>query len=341
MSMLETFFSNILPYIMPQGWVFNASAVLLALCLDFLIGDPKRIYNKISHPIVWIGALIEASEARLYPTASQPARRLVMGAILTVLVVVVCLFIAALITKLSYQTGYGWVIVGMVGSVFLAGRSLYDHVVRVAQCLTSDLDGARTAVSHIVGRDPELLDEAGVARAALESLAENFSDGVVAPVFWFMLAGLPGLLGYKAINTLDSMIGYRSKKYLYFGRVAARLDDLVNWIPARLTGGLFCLAGLLMPGASMSGAVRSMLRDASKHNSPNAGWQEAALAGALGLALAGPRTYGGEITDGVWMGDGRSQLNGSDINRGCRLYGLACFLVVAMVGSLLLIGHSK
>ncbi len=339
MSMLETLFYILIP----QGWVFNTAAVLLALTLDFLMGDPKRLNDKFSHPIVWIGALITRLEAILTPSGQQTNRQLFMGAILTVLILLICLLAGVLITWLSHLSGYGWImvgVVGVIGSVLLAGRSLHDHVSRVGQHLSCDLVAARMAVGHIVGRDPDQLDEAGVGRAALESLAENFSDGMVAPVFWFLIGGLPGLLGYKAINTLDSMIGHRSEKYLYFGRVAARLDDVVNWLPARLTGGLFCLAALLLPTASFKGAVRSMMADASKHTSPNAGWQEAALAGGLGLALAGPRTYGGKLIDGVWMGDGNAQVTADDITRGCALYRLACFLVFVIVGSILLIGIS-
>jgi adenosylcobinamide-phosphate synthase len=166
-----------------------------------------------------------------------------------------------------------------------------------------------------------------VSRAALESLAENFSDGVVAPLFWFLLGGLPGLLAYKAINTLDSMIGYRDAKFLYFGRVAARLDDVANWPAARIAGALLCIAALLTPGASAANAWRAMWRDAGKHGSPNAGWPEAAMAGALGLALAGPRDYGDTVIDGAWMGDGRSQADVGDITRGIVVFRWSCGVI--------------
>ena len=174
--------------------------------------------------------------------------------------------------------------------VLIAQRGLFDHVRDVAIGLSErGLDGGRDAVSHIVGRDPDRLDEAGVSRAAIESCAENFSDAVVAPVFWYVLAGPVGLLVYKGINTLDSMIGHRDSRYLYFGRIAARLDDIANFVPARLAGGCLVAATLLIAGpkqALLSG--RTMLSDARLHTSPNAGWQEAAMAGALNLKLAGP-----------------------------------------------------
>ena len=188
-----------------------------------------------------------------------------------------------------------------------------------------------------MGRDPGQLDEAGVARAALESLAENFSDGVVSPLFWFLLAGLPGLLAYKAVNTLDSMIGHRNPRYLYFGRAAARLDDVVNWPGARITGLLLCLAALLSPGLDAGRAWCVMWRDNGKHASPNAGWPEAAMAGALGLALAGPRSYQGEVTDGPWLGDGGGQAGPGDIGRGCSLYRWTCGMIILIMLALLLV----
>src|SRR5690554_4671448 len=190
-------------------------------------------------------------------------------------------------------------------SSLVAQKSLYDHVAAVARGLEQGgLEGGRKAVSLIVGRDPESLDQAGVARAAIESLSENFSDAVVAPVFWAALFGLPGLLAYKAVNTADSMIGHRTPRHAAFGWAAARLDDAVNLIPARLAGLRIAGAALLLPGARAGNALRAMGRDAPRHRSPNAGWQEAAMGGALGLALAGPRRYGGQVVEDAWMGAG-------------------------------------
>jgi adenosylcobinamide-phosphate synthase len=191
------------------------------------------------------------------------------------------------------------------------------------------------AVSRIVGRDPEALDEAGVCRAAIESTAENFSDGIVAPAFWYLIAGLPGILAYKAVNTADSMIGHRSDRYRAFGWAAARLDDLLNYIPARISGALLTAAAPAV-GGSAKGALNAMLRDARKHRSANAGWPEAAMAGALGLALAGPRIYASGRVEDAWMNaSGRPNAKPSDIASALRLLVATCLahaFLVAVVG---------
>lgn len=208
----------------------------------------------------------------------------------------------------------------------------------VAAALETDgLDGGRKAVSMIVGRDPETLDEAGVSRAAIESLAENFSDGVVAPAFWMVAAGLPGAAAYKAINTADSMIGHRTPRHARFGFAAARLDDLVNLPASRLTGLLLVVAAILMPGANPAAGWAAIWRDAHRHRSPNAGWPEAAMAGALGLALAGPRVYGGDLVDDALMGEGgRREATAADIRRALRLFRIADWLLIALIGGLAL-----
>ncbi len=307
-------------------FVLPIQAVFLALALDLLFGDPKWLYARITHPIVWIGDLISALEARLY----RPDGQIFLGAVLVAVTVSLCALFGVLVTWLGAMSGQGWIVTGIVGSIFLAARSLHDHVRAVADGLSQGLDGdleaGREAVSHIVGRDASQLDEAGVSRAALESLAENFSDGVVSPLFWFLLAGLPGLLAYKAVNTLDSMIGHRNERYLSFGRAAARLDDLANWPGARITGLLLCLGALLIPGVRASAAWAVMWRDHGKHASPNAGWPEAAMAGALGVALAGPRSYNNEVTEGLWLGDG--EVATADIDRGCALYRWTCAVIL-------------
>jgi len=232
----------------------------------------------------------------------------------------------------------GWIIAAVVVALLLAQRSLFAHVGRVAEALkTGGLESARGAVAHIVGRDPETLDRHGVARAAIESLAENFSYGVVAPAFWFALLGLPGLFLYRCANTLDSMIGHRSPKYLHFGWAAARLDDLLNLVPARLAGCLIALAALMTRGARVGAAFHTMLADAGKHRSPNAGWPEAAMAGALGLALAGPRRYGGTLVQDAWLGAGRARAEAADIVAALRIYLAACALQGVIVAALLLV----
>jgi adenosylcobinamide-phosphate synthase len=226
----------------------------------------------------------------------------------------------------------GLIAVAIVASTLLAQRSLFVHVARVADALEDgSVAAGREAVAQIVGRDTAALDEAGVARAAIESLAENFSDGVVAPAFWMIIAGLPGAALYKAINTADSMIGHRTKRHQDFGRTAAQLDDIVNFPASRLSALLIVAASYLTKGASASGAWQATWRDGSKHASPNAGYPEAAMAGALGLALAGPRAYDGAPTDGAWMGDGRREANAADVRAALELYGRADGLLIAIV----------
>jgi adenosylcobinamide-phosphate synthase len=229
------------------------------------------------------------------------------------------------------------VAVALIASTLIAQRSLHDHVERVATALEQEgLAGGRQAVSQIVGRDPDALDEAGVARAAIESLAENFSDGVVAPVFWLAIGGLAGGAAYKAINTADSMIGHRTPRHSDFGFAAARLDDLVNLPASRLSALLIVLAAAISNNASASNAWTAVWRDARHHRSPNAGWPEAAMAGALGLSLAGPRVYGGVTVDDATMGDGRREAGAQDIRAALALYRRADGILIALVAALAL-----
>jgi adenosylcobinamide-phosphate synthase len=217
----------------------------------------------------------------------------------------------------------------------LAQRSLFMHVASVADALEEGaVEAGRAAVAKIVGRDTASLDAAGVSRAAIESLAENFSDGVVAPAFWMIIAGLPGAALYKAINTADSMIGHRSERYRDFGRTAAQTDDLANFPASRLTALLIVAAAATIKGASAAGAWQATWRDGPKHASPNAGYPEAAMAGALGLSLGGPRAYHGAETDGSWLGDGRREANAADIRAALDLYGRADGLLIAVVFAL-------
>lgn len=220
-------------------------------------------------------------------------------------------------------------LLALVVSSLLASRSLMNHVGAVAEGLDQGgLEGGRAAVSHIVGRDPESLDEAGVARAAIESLAENFSDGVVAPAFWCALLGLPGIAIYKAANTADSMIGHRTPRHEAFGWAAAKLDDALNLPASRLAAAWLILAAGMGSETSACAAVRAVWRDAARHRSPNAGWPEAAMAGALGLRLAGPRVYGARRVEDVWMGDGRLAATAADIERALALYRRAARLQI-------------
>lgn len=308
--------------------VFTACAVFI---VDFLIGDPAWLYRRIPHPVVIIGEVISLFEKRLNSVRFGKFLRFFYGILTTVAVIGAAIITGILVTLICENLPLGGVLLVILSSSLIAYRGLFDGVRRVQKGLAKSLEQGRTAVSHIVGRDPESLDEAGVARAAIESLAENFSDGTIAPIFWFLLFGLPGLLFYKAVNTLDSMIGHHSDRYEYFGKFSARLDDVINFIPARLTGLLIVVAAYLHPSTNGNKAIQSLLMDARKHKSVNAGWQEAALAGALGVSLAGPRQYGDQLVDDVWMNNGGRKLaTAQDIKLALHLY-LICGAVLLLI----------
>ncbi len=296
--------------------------LICALVLEALLGYPEVLYRLIRHPVVWIGAVISALDRALNRGPAW-ARRL--GGGITVLVLVGgSLAIGVPLQTFLLSLPFGWLILALLASSLLAQRSLYRFVKAVATGLRQGgLAGGRLAVAHIVGRDPDSLDEGGVARASIESLAENFSDGITAPAFWLAVGGLPGILAYKAINTADSMIGHRTPRHEAFGWAAARLDDLVNLPASRLTALLLALAS----GRRAGLALKAVWRDAGHHRSPNAGWPEAAMAGALGLRLAGPRRYAGHIVQDHWMGDGRTEATAADIEAGLRLYRRALALL--------------
>ena len=307
---------------------------LIAMIFEVCFGYPDRVFRAVGHPVSWIGGLIAWLDRTL--NAGADRRRRAGGILTLALLVATTVGVGVAIEALAV----GWigaVCLGVAGSTLLAQRSLARHVADVAVALERDgLSAGRTAVARIVGRDPERLDEAAVARAAIESLAENFSDGVVAPVFWLWVAGLPGGIAYKAINTADSMIGHRSERYRAFGWAAARFDDLVNLPASRLTALLLIGAAGLMPGASAAAAWRAVRRDARGHRSPNAGWPEAAMAGALGFALAGPRHYGGVLTaDAVMGAGGRRDLAAGDIRKALKLYWIADALLIGLLAAVL------
>ncbi len=295
-----------------------------ALLLDALVGDLRWVFKIVPHPIVILGRLIGVLEAKLNRARRSDKHRLVCGGIVVVFISALSLGIGVGLTVVV-ETYRLWVLELSIVTILVSQRSLYVHVRAVAVALDSDdLASARRAVAHVVGRDPEKLDTGGVARAAIESLAENFADAVIAPVFWYLVFGLPGLLFCKAVNTMDSMLGYRSERYLMFGRIAARLDDGVMWVPARLSALFLIIAGLVAPAGRPMEAIRVIKSDAGKHPSPNAGWPEAALAGALGFALGGPRHYAGGQEETAWIGAGRANLNADDINRALYLFVGAC-----------------
>lgn len=320
---------------MNPAWTLPLLA--LALLAEAAFGYPQRLYAAIGHPVTWYGGLIARLDRTLNREGDGFATRRLAGILALVLLLAVTGAAALTLAWLCRLAGpVGLVPLALIASTLLAQRSLYEHVARVAEGLERDgLEGGRAAVAMIVGRNPQTLDEAGVARAAIESLAENFSDGVTAPAFWLGVAGLPGIALYKAINTADSMIGHMSERHRAFGWAAARLDDLVNLPASRLTGLLIVAAAALDREADAGGAWRAMRRDAGRHRSPNAGWPEAAMAGALALRLAGPRVYGETRVADHWMGDGRAEATAADIRRGLRLYRKACGLLwaVAVLGA--------
>jgi adenosylcobinamide-phosphate synthase len=312
--------------------------VAAALAFDALIGDPDWIWRYLAHPVVLIGELINGLDRTLNRENWLPEQRKLAGVAAIVILVAVAAIVGVAFEAVLRAAPGGNVALGLIASVLIAQRSLYQHVDRVREAFTEDgLAEAREAVSMIVGRDPEKLDEAGVARAAIESCAENFSDGVVAPVFWLALLGLPGLIAYKAINTADSMIGHRSERFEAFGWAAARLDDWVNFVPARLAGLLLAIVAPLA-GGSIAASLKVMRHDAPTHRSPNAGWPESAMAGALGLALAGPRHYAEGVVDDPFLNaQGRKQATPDDIGRALDLYFAACVLEGACYAALALV----
>lgn len=299
------------------------AAAALALLVERLFGYPKPLYDKIGHPVEWFGTVLKKLEALLYdPQAEQMQARLRGLAVLLALLLIVTIpavFVASILSTLKF----GWIVEALLATALIAQHSLYEHVSAVGKGLDISLNEGRKAVAKIVGRDPAALDESGIVKGALESLAENASDGIVAPVLWYALLGLPGIVAYKAINTADSMIGHKSERYIYFGWAAARLDDLINLPASRLTGFLFAAAAAWNDQERGKLAVLAMWRDAPKHQSPNAGWPESALAASLGVKFGGPRSYEGARVDLPWMGEGRETLNRDDIRKGLRLYGTA------------------
>jgi adenosylcobinamide-phosphate synthase len=293
----------------------HAAAMLLALALDAAIGWPDALYRRIGHPVAWLGRLIGAGDRALNREGDSFARRRALG-------VALALAVIGLAVLVGWAMPGNWMLAGVLAWPLVAARSLYSHVAAVARPLArDDLDGARRAVSMIVGRDPDRLDRAGVARAAAESLAENTSDGVIAPLFWGVLFGLPGIAGYKAVNTLDSMIGYRSARHRAFGWAGARIDDLANLVPARLTGLLYALAG----GRPARG-LAVMWRDARHHRSPNAGWPESAFAAALNIRLSGPRVYPEGMSQDAWLNGAAPDPGAADLIRGLALFRRAVLL---------------
>lgn len=309
------------------------AAAALALLIERLFGYPKPLYDKIGHPVEWIGTILKKLEALFYDPEAEPLQARLRGvAALMALLLIVAIPTVVVASVLStFQ--FGWSIEALLATTLIAQHSLYEHVNAVRKGLDTSLPEGRKAVAKIVGRDPAALDESGVVKGALESLAENASDGIVAPVLWYAFLGLPGIVAYKAINTADSMIGHKSERYIYFGWAAARLDDLINLPASRLTGFLFAAAAAWNDKERGKIALQAMWRDAPKHQSPNAGWPESALAASLGVKFGGPRSYDGSRVNLPWMGEGRETLNRDDIRKGLRLYGTAMTFLLLLVAA--------
>ncbi len=313
--------------------------LLAALVLDAVIGDPDWLWESLPHPVVWIGKVISVFDRSFNKTSYAPATRKLGGVLTLIVLISGGMLVGAAIHIVAAWLPLGDLITVVVAAIFIAQNSLYRHVAAVRDGLVKDgLEGGRKAVSLIVGRDPKQLDEAGVSRAAIESCAENFSDGIVAPVVWFALLGLPGLIAYKAVNTADSMIGHKNEVYADFGWASARFDDLVNLPASRLAGLFIALSAPFVRGSARK-SLACVLQDARKHRSPNAGWPEAAMAGALGIALAGPRIYPGyTVNDRYLNSTGRRDASANDISRALTIligaFGYQALLVCLLLGLL-------
>jgi adenosylcobinamide-phosphate synthase len=310
----------------------SVALALVAMLIELCLGYPEPLSRITGHPVTWIGRLIAALDRWLNREAAAATQRRAAGVAAILIVLAVVGALAGVVQHELLRVPFGILLVGLLASTLLAQRSLHRHVADVADALDKGgVASARTAVSRIVGRDSDALDAQGIARAAIESLAENFSDAVVAPVLWMAIAGLPGAALYKATNTADSMIGHRTPRHADFGWAAARLDDLVNLPASRLAALLLVAAATLSKDASAGTAWRAVRRDAARHRSPNAGFPEAAMAGALGLSLAGPRIYHGVRVEDAMMGDGRRDADAADIRRALVLFRRADTILIALL----------
>jgi len=303
----------------------------LALAIERLVGYPKWLHKRFGHPVEWYGSLLNKFDKALNTPLANPDRNRLKGVFTITALIMLVLLISVPFAGFLQSLEYSALFEALFAVPLLAQKELKRFVRRVADALDTSVTDARLALAHIVGRDTSNLEQSDISRAAIESLAENTSDGIVAPAFWLAIFGLPGIAVYKVINTADSMIGYKSEKYLTFGWAAARLDDLVNLIGARLTGLLFAGAASLTNPMATSRALATIWHDAKKHTSPNAGWPEAAVAGVLDIRLGGPRTYASGLVDLPWMGDGRKELDADDIRRALKLYNQALVLFMIII----------
>ena len=311
--------------------------LIFAIIFDACIGDMKFLFRVIIHPITLIGSLISFLDEKLNRSKRGEIDRIMRGILCVLFMILISGIFSLGIVWLSFNHPMGWIIELLLITSLIAGRSLFDHVNKVTIKSKISLEEGREAVSHIVSRDVKRLDIFGVARAAIESTAENLSDGVIAPIFWYLLLGFPGLLIYKTINTMDSMIGYKTPKYKAFGMAAAKCDDLANLIPARLTALFILLASIFVPTTNPKKSLQIILRDSNKHQSPNAGWPEAAMAGALNISLAGPKKHQGQIKKAPWIGNGTAKVLIRDIDRALYVYIVANLINLGWISAIIII----
>ncbi|MSO85787.1 MAG: cobalamin biosynthesis protein [Rhodospirillales bacterium] len=308
----------------------------MALLADAIFVAPGFLFRLVRHPLAVVADAVAWLERKLNREQRSEGTRAWRGLLALVVVAGGATLAGLAVAWLSRNHPFGWIVEFPMVIMLLSQRSLHDRVRAVANALDESLEAGRRAIANLAGRDPEQLDRPGVARAALESLAEDFGAGAVAPVFWYVLFGLPGLLAYKAVNTMNAMVGHATPSHRAYGRWTARADTALNFFPARFAG-LFLVLAAPVAGrahAKFWPALAIMLRDSSKHRSANAGWPVAALAGALGLALAGPRRYREVVADDPWIGNGTAEASAADIRRALRLYVAACALNAAAVVAL-------
>jgi len=307
--------------VLPSGDI-----IIVAFLLDLILGDPRWF----PHPVVQIGQLISFLECLFRRIAKGKTAELMTGIVLAVIVPLVAFFTTLWVIQIAigFDIRLGWVIAIFFGYTTIAAKSLYQEALKVASMLVAkNIDGARKELSCLVGRDTGNLDEKEITRALVETVAENTSDGVIAPLFYLAIGGPPLAMAYKAINTLDSMVGYKNERYLYFGRASARLDDVINYIPARLSALLLIMAAFILR-KDWKKALKITLRDRKNHHSPNSGHPEAAVAGALGRRLGGLSYYGGVPSNKPFIGDDAGEFQVRDVREAGRLMLMTSALMV-------------
>ncbi len=312
--------------------------LLLAMAVDAYIGSFRLFSRLIFHPVNLIEKLIHFFDARLNREKRTQKDRAVRGFVSVMFVIVICIVAGGAIAWLSRNHEWGWLLEFSLVVSLINQRDPFNRVLKVEKVLRDDsLEAARRSLAQVARRDPSQLDDYGIARTAIEALSKKYSTGVIAPMFWYVLFGLPGILVYKAVNIMDGLIGYKDIKYQSFGFSAARIDDILNIIPARLAGLFLCAAAIFSPTAHPSQGFKTMLRDVGKHRSLNAGWSTSAVAGALELALAGPKRFANRVVKEPWIGEGTARATHKDIRRALYLYAIACLINTGWIGAIAII----